>query len=170
MQLTRLANTAIDGVCGQEPAVRADIVKYAACDLLCYRAERPQSLVRRQCVAWDGVVAWAREALGIAVRIGSGVMPIAQPGEVGTAVCAALAPFDCFGLAALHVVTTLTGSALLALALARGRLSAEAAWAAAHVDEEFQIAQWGEDAEAAARRQLRWAELQAASRMLQLLV
>jgi chaperone required for assembly of F1-ATPase len=169
MPLTRLANTAIDGVCGREPAVRADIVKYAACDLLCYRAERPQSLVRRQRAAWDGVVAWACEALGVALRIGSGVMPIAQPGEVGTAVGGALAPFDCFALAALHVITTLTGSALLALALARGRLSAEAAWAAAHVDEEFQIAQWGEDAEAAARQQLRWAELQAASRMLQLL-
>jgi chaperone required for assembly of F1-ATPase len=97
-------------------------------------------------------------------------MPIAQPDELGEAVEGALAPFDCFALTALHLITTLTGSALLALALARGQLSAEAAWAAAHVDEEFQIAQWGEDAEAAARRQLGWVELQAASRMLQLLL
>ena len=169
MPLTRLANTAIDGVCGREPAVRADIVKYAACDLLCYRADRPQPLVRRQRAAWDGVLGWAREALGVSLRVSAGVMPIAQPQEVAGAVGRALAPFDCFGLTAMHVITSLTGSALLALALARGRLSAEAAWAAAHVDEQFQIAQWGEDAEAAARQRRRWGEMQAASRMLELL-
>jgi chaperone required for assembly of F1-ATPase len=66
-------------------------------------------------------------------------------------------------------MTTLTGSALLALAHVRGALSAEAAWAAAHVDEDWQISQWGEDAQAAARRARRWAEMQAASRMLVLL-
>ena len=58
---------------------------------------------------------------------------------------------------------------MLALALARGQIAAEAAWAAAHVDEDFQIAKWGEDAEAMARRARRWAEMEAASRMLALL-
>jgi chaperone required for assembly of F1-ATPase len=66
-------------------------------------------------------------------------------------------------------MTTLTGSALLALAHARGRVSAEQAWAAAHVDEDWQISQWGEDADAKARRDRRWAEMRAASRLLALL-
>ena len=74
--------------------------------------------------------------------------------------------YDGFALAALHVITTLTGSVLLALAHARGRLTAEQAWAAAHVDEDWQISKWGEDAEAKARREGRWADMQAASRML----
>ncbi len=52
-------------------------------------------------------------------------------------------------LTGLHVMTTLTGSALLALAHAKGRLSAEQAWAAAHIDEDWQIRQWGVDVEAA---------------------
>jgi len=169
MPLTTLANAAIDGARGREDAVRAAIVAYGTCDLLCYRAEAPEALVRRQRAAWDGVLGWAREALGVSLRVGAGVMPIAQPQEVAGAVGRALAPFDCFGLTAMHVITSLTGSALLALALARGRLSAEAAWAAAHVDEQFQIAQWGEDAEAAARQRRRWGEMQAASRMLELL-
>ena len=96
-------------------------------------------------------------------------MPVTQPGAAKAAVARQLIDDDAFTLAAMHVITTLTGSALLALAHSRGHLDAEAAWAAAHVDEDWQIAKWGEDAEAAARRQRRWQEMQAASRLLVLL-
>ena len=96
-------------------------------------------------------------------------MPLAQPDAATAAVAAALEEHDAFALAAVHVMTTLMGSAILALAHAHGRLTGEAAWAAAHVDEDFQISQWGWDAEAKARRQRGWAEFQAASRMLALL-
>ena len=63
-------------------------------------------------------------------------------------------------------ITTLTGSALLALALAHGRLDAEAAWAAAHVDEDWQMTQWGRDEVALERRAYRQAELEAAVTVL----
>ena len=169
MPLTRLANSAIDGVAGREAEVRADIAKYAGSDLVCYRAEGPEGLVERQCRAWDPILEWARETLGARFEVATGIMPVAQPDAGRAAVAEALAHLDAFTLAALHVMTTLMGSALLALGHARGRLSAEAAWAAAHVDEDWQISQWGEDAEAEARRERRWAEMQAASRMLSLL-
>jgi chaperone required for assembly of F1-ATPase len=169
MPLTRLANTAIDGVAARHAQVCADIAAFAASDLVCYRAEGPEPLVQRQGRQWDPVLAWAGEALGARFEVASGLMPVAQPEGAAAAVAAALAGLDAFRLAALHVMTTLTGSALLALAHARGALSAEAAWAAAHVDEDWQIGQWGEDAQAAARRARRWAEMQAASRMLALL-
>jgi chaperone required for assembly of F1-ATPase len=94
---------------------------------------------------------------------------VAQPEAAAEAVERALAGLDAFALAAHHVMTTLTGSALLAFAHAGGRLTAEEAWAAAHIDEDWQIGQWGEDAEADARRDRRWAEMQAASRLLALL-
>ena len=169
MPLTRLANSAVDGVRGREAAVRADIVTYAGSDLLCYRAPEPEALVRRQAGLWDPVLAWGREALGAHLQVGKGLMPVTQPDAAQHAVARALQGQSAFALAALHAMTTLTGSALLALAHARGRLTAEQAWAAAHVDEDWQIGTWGEDAEAAARRQLRWCEMQAASRMLALL-
>jgi len=166
MPLTKLANSAIDGVCGREHAVRADIAKYAGSDLVCYRADKPEALVVRQRDAWDCVLAWAEEVLSVRFRVGQGLMPLRQPEGVPVAIIRALEPFDHFGLAALHVMTTLTGSALLALACARGRLSVEAAWAAAHVDEDFQIGHWGEDAEARARRARQWRSIEAAHRML----
>ena len=169
MPLTRLANSAIDGVRVHQAEVRADIVKYAASDLLCYRASEPELLVRRQAEVWDPVLAWARDALGARFEVADGIMPVTQPEAARSAIAGALEGFDAFSLAALHVMTTLTGSALLALAHARGHLSAEAAWAAAHVDEDWQIGRWGEDAEAAARRRRRWSEMQAASRLLALL-
>jgi chaperone required for assembly of F1-ATPase len=96
-------------------------------------------------------------------------MPVAQPEAAKAALERALAGYGAFALTALHVMTTLTGSALLSLAHARGRLGVEDAWAAAHVDEDWQIGTWGDDAEAMARRQRRWLEMQAASRLLTLL-
>ena len=169
MPLTRLANSVIDGVRGRAAEVRADIVTYAGSDLLCYRATEPEELVRRQAGLWDPVLAWGREALGARLEVAEGLMPMTQPEAAQRAVARALDDQDAFALAALHVMTTLTGSALLALAHAQGRLTAEQAWAAAHVDEDWQSGKWGEDAEAATRRQRRWSEMQAASRMLALL-
>jgi chaperone required for assembly of F1-ATPase len=166
MPLTRLANSAIDGVARREAEVRADIAKYAGSDLLCYRAEGPEVLQRRQAEVWDPILRWAEQDLGARFTINTGLMPVAQPDAATAAVARALEDYEGFALAALHVITTLTGSVLLALALARGRLTAEQAWAAAHVDEDWQISQWGEDAEAKARRERRWADMQAASRML----
>jgi chaperone required for assembly of F1-ATPase len=169
MPLTRLVNSALDGITGRERDVRAEIAKYAASDLLCYRAEGPAELVRRQADAWDPVLAWAREALGARLVLGLGIVPVAQPRGATAAVERALVELDAFSLAAHHVMTTLMGSALLALGHARGLLTVEEAWEAAHVDEDWQIGQWGEDAEAKARRDRRWGEMQAASRMLALL-
>lgn len=168
MPLTRFVNTAIDGVARRAREVAADVVKYAGSDLLCYRADHPQGLVERQSAAWDPVLGWARDELGANFVLAEGVMPVAQPAPALARIAAAVDPLPPLRLTALHVMTTLMGSALLALAVERGRLSPAAAWAAAHVDEDWQISQWGEDAEATARRAVRWADMQAAARLLEL--
>jgi chaperone required for assembly of F1-ATPase len=169
MPLTRLVNSAIDGVTGREAEVAADIANYATSDLLCYRAERPDELVARQAAAWDPVLQWARDRHGLDLRLQTGIMPIAQPANIAERVLAALAESGTFQLAALHVMTTLMGSALLPLAVADGHLTPDAAWTAAHVDEDWQITHWGEDAEARARRESRWRDMAAAARLLALI-
>ncbi len=168
MPLTKLANTVIDGVQGREDAVVADILSHAGADLLFYRAEGPDRLTTAQAAAWDPVLAWARAALGAPFVLAQGVTHVPQPqsslGKIGDQ----LAGLDAYRLAALHVMTQLTGSALLPLAVAVGQLSPDEAWKAAHVDEDFQISQWGEDAEAAARRAARRRDFDAAARLLEL--
>jgi chaperone required for assembly of F1-ATPase len=69
----------------------------------------------------------------------------------------------------MHVVTTMTGSALLALALLHGERDAEEVWAAAHVEEDWNAEQWGVDEEAASRRAARLVDFQAATRILRVL-
>jgi chaperone required for assembly of F1-ATPase len=163
MPLTRLLNSAIDGVAHTMAETRADILGYAGSDLVCYRAEEPETLAARQAQAFDPVLRWAAESLGARFNVTSAVMHVPQPQEALTAIRAALDAYtDPVALAALSVMTTLTGSALLALAVARGILSPEAAWRAAHVDEDFQAEKWGADAEAVARRQARWRDFEAA--------
>jgi chaperone required for assembly of F1-ATPase len=164
MPLTRLANTAIDAVADQMAPVAADIAAFAGNDLTCYRAEGPEALIKRQGDAWDPVLAWAKDALGADFRVGKGVMPLEQPQSSVAAVAKALESAGPIRLAALHVMTTLTGSALIALAHALGRLTADEAWAAAHVDDAWQAEQWGWDAEAEERTRHRKEEFSAASR------
>jgi chaperone required for assembly of F1-ATPase len=169
MPLTRLANSAIEGVAERMQEVRADIVAFAGSDLLCYRAETPSGLVARQRAAWDPVLAWSKETLGAAFRLQHGLMPIDQDAEALAAIRAALADLDALSLAAVHVLTTISGSAILAVALLNERLSVEEAWAAATVDETWQREQWGRDAEAEAYAARRLTEFTAASRWLGLL-
>lgn len=169
MPLTRFANSALDAVSQTLPEVAADIVSYAGRDLLCYRAEAPADLVRAQSAKWDPVIAWFDKALHARLRVVAGIMPVDQPGEALAAIAKALEPHDAFRLTGLHVLTTLTGSALLSLAHDQGLLTADDAWAAAHVDEDHQIALWGEDYEASDRRRRRTADFNAACRMLTLL-
>lgn len=165
MPLTRLANTIIDGVADQADAVAAEVAKYLGSDLLFYRADTPAGLVARQNEAWDPVIAWARDELGARFVLAEGIMHVAQPESALTAGRAAIPP-DAWRLGAVHSVTTLTGSALLALALAHGRLSAEDVWAAAHVDEDWNLDQWGHDELVLQRRANRLADLQAAATVL----
>jgi chaperone required for assembly of F1-ATPase len=169
MPLTRLLNSAIDGVAHTMDETRADILRYAGSDLLYYRAEEPETLAESQAHAFDPILRWAAETLGARFNVRAGVMHVAQPRAALAAIGAALAAYDNpAALAALSVMTTLTGSALLALAVARGFLSPEDAWRAAHIDEDFQAEHWGADAEAVARREARWREFEAAAIVLAL--
>ena len=166
MPMTRIVNSALDGVVWEIEGVRAEIVKYAGTDLLCYRADGPQALVDAETAAWDPVLDWARQTLGAEFKAAGGMTFVAQPDSALAAVRAAVAAVRApLPLAALHVMTTLMGSALLALAVARGAITAEDAWASAHVDEDFQARAWGSDAEATARRARLWLDMSAAARL-----
>ena len=164
MPITRLVNSALDGVANELDAVLDDIVKYAGTDLLCYRAEAPQSLVDAQAGKWDPVLYWAADVFGARFILAEGIIHREQPASALEAYTRALGKYrDPLAVAALHTVTSLTGSALLALALAEGRITAEEVWIAAHADEDWNIEQWGSDAEAEARRAHRWQDMKASS-------
>jgi len=166
MPLTRLVNSAIDGVALAPDAVRAEIVRYAGTDLLCYRAADPERLVCRQDEVWSPLIDWMRERFGVRFLLAEGIVPIEQFPETLEAVDRALGDPDPLRLAALSTVNALTGSAILTLALLHGRITAAEAWEAAHVDEDFEIGLWGEDSEATARREARWQEMSAAALVL----
>jgi chaperone required for assembly of F1-ATPase len=167
MPLTRLANTIIDAVVGARAEVAAEVTKYLGTDLVCYRADQPDGLVARQSAAWDPVIAWARDALGARFVLTTGIAHVAQPAEAIAAVERTI-PNDPWRLGAVSVVTTLTGSALLALALSAGALDAQTVWNAAHVDEDWNASFWGHDELALQRRAFREAEMKAAASVLAL--
>jgi chaperone required for assembly of F1-ATPase len=170
MPLTRLANLAIDRVAEEAAAIREEIVRYASSDHVLYRAGEPEDLVALQAAHWDPIMEWAHSALGARFCLAEGVNFVAQPKAALAAVRAEVENWPPpFALAVLASLASLAGSALIALALVRGQLTAVEAWNAGHVDEDWNVRRWGEDAEATSRRAQRFAEFEAAAKMLALL-
>jgi chaperone required for assembly of F1-ATPase len=154
MQLLRLANTAVDGIAANRAATIAAILRFGDDDLLCYRAQHPPALAARQAQGWDPMLVWAQTRLGVRLTVAPGVAHVEQPPETLAALAAAVAAHDDFALAGLHVMASVTGSLVLALAVAAGEIGAAEAFALSRIDESYQAERWGCDGEAEARARL----------------
>lgn len=168
MPLTRMAFAALDVASAHRERLRDEVLAYGRTDLLCYRAETPEALKARQAAAWDPLLEWARRRHGAPLATAYGIGYVEQPAESLDAFAAVIAGCDDFALVALHGAASLTGSLVLALALADARLDAATAFSLSRLDETFQSEAWGKDAEAEARAARLAAELAAAARVLSL--
>ena len=166
MPLTDLANAAIDRVAPDPAAFAAGLARYGESDLTCYRADAPGPLTARQAAAWDPPLAWARARYDVGFELVAGVMHAPQPPATLARLGEAMAARDAFALAGLSPVVTITGSLVLALALAERAITPDAAWTAANVDEDWQAELWGEDALAAQARAGRRHEFDAGVRFM----
>ena len=169
MPLTGLANAAIDRVAPDPASFARDLARYGESDLLCYRADEPAELVARQAESWDGLLAWARGRYDVAFETVTGIIHRAQPPATVARLAEAVAARDNFALAGLSPLVTIAGSLVIALAVAEGAIEPDPAFDAAHLDELFQVDQWGEDALAAESRDARRRDFKAAARFLTLL-
>ncbi|WP_288410133.1 ATP12 family protein [uncultured Sphingomonas sp.] len=168
MPLTGLANAAIERIAPDAAAFAGSIAVYGGTDLLCYRAE-PGPLAERQAAAWDPVLDWARARYGVELTVTDGVMPVEQPPLTLARLRETVVALSPWTLAPLSPVVSLLGSLLLGLAVVEQAVDADAAWGAAHIDEDWQAEQWGEDALAAETRAVRHTEYRAAVRFLDLI-
>lgn len=158
MPAVRLAWTALEKIAAAREAVADEVARYGGSDLLCYRAEGPRELIAQQAAAWDPLLDWAKTELGVTLESTAGVIHREQPAASLARVRALALELDDFGLTALAHAVGLLGSAVLAFALQRGRLTGEQAHDLARLDEAFQERLWGVDAEAALRTEARLAE------------
>jgi chaperone required for assembly of F1-ATPase len=168
MPLTKLANTAIDRATIEKAKIAAEILEFAGSDMVCYRAGNPAGLVLRQTDHWDPIIAWAKADLNADFAAVSTITHKSQPPAALQAMETHIASLDPFSFVAVHNLTSLTGSALLAVMVTAGKIPADAAWLAANVDEDWQIETWGEDAESGARRAGRFNEFSASVRFADL--
>jgi len=167
MPITRIINTVIDGVAQDPQPVFEDILRFANNDMLFYRATTPEALVKRQAELWDPILEWVETHLGVSFMVGEGITPIEQPQAAMIAFSVQLRQFSSpFALAAFHTITALTGSALIALAIAKEKLDLDHAWKIAHLDEDWNAEIWGVDSDAQARRNFRQLEFIAAATIL----
>ncbi len=167
--LTRIAGTAQERIAPDpEPSIAA-LARYGETDLLCHRAETPETLVRRQHEGWQPWLDWAARQLDAPLRVGAGVVALAQPPDSLAALRRAVAALDPLGLAALGIAVPALGSLVLGLALAAGAVDAATAHRLGALDALYQAELWGEDAEAASGRAAVAADIALAGRVLALL-
>lgn len=169
MPLTQLASTALDRVGPERAAITGQMLAYAGTDLLCYRAQSPADLVEKQTAAWQPLLDWSRTHLDAGLVTTTGLIAVEQPPQAMAALHARLDSYDLWRLSAVQAACAATGSLVLALALAEGRIDGQHCFAASMVDETHQIALWGDDAEAAERRALLERDILAAAELLTLL-
>jgi chaperone required for assembly of F1-ATPase len=169
MPLMRLASTAIDLVTKRHDDVVAEIAAYAGTDLLCYRADQPPELAARQHALWQPLLDWATLRYDAPLTVTAGIVPVTQPPASLHALAVAVEAYEPMRLTALHALTSATGSLIIALAVLEGEIDADSAFAAAQLDENFQIERWGEDYEAADRRAALKADIATAARFAMLL-
>lgn len=169
MPLTGLGNAAIDRIEPDPAAFAANLANYAEGDLTCYRAEGPPKLVARQAEQWDALLGWARRRFDVDFVTTQGLLHVAQPAATVERLAHAVAVLDAFRLAGLAPLVTIGGSLVAALAVLEEAITPEQAWSAVSVDEAWQIAQWGDDAEAVAAMANRRRDFLAAARFLELL-
>lgn len=168
MPVTRMIHASIDHVAGAMEAVRADVVQYAGSDVVCYRAGEPDKLVALQARHWDPVLRHVEGRYGGRFMLAEGIRFVDQPAEALAGVAGALEAITSpAALSAIHVLTTLAGSALIALAVTDGAMTPEAGFDAGEVDADYEASVWGDDEEASARRALRLADFLAAARLFE---
>ena len=165
MPLTRLANSAIDQIADDAEQVVNEITGFVGSDMLCYRADGPELLAARQREYWDPILHDIEQMLDVKFAVINGIKHQSQAVETIGIFESSITQASPFQLAAMQLVTSLTGSGLLAYGLYAGALGQATAWDAAHVDEDWQISQWGADAEARDRRAARLLEFNAACRV-----
>jgi chaperone required for assembly of F1-ATPase len=164
MHATRIANAAIDHVALAMVEVRDDAARYAASDMICYRASEPDRLVARQNHLWGPIADWFEGRIGAPLVFTSSISFVAQSAELLAAYRVALdAIRNPVALAAFHVMVTLSGSAIIALAVAEGQIGPAEAFAASELDSDFEVEAWGTDDDATQRRANREAEFLAAA-------
>ena len=158
---TRLAHMAIDRAARVGAELAAEAVRYAETDLVCHLAEGPAVLRDRQQASWGPLRNWAADEMGVRLKAVEGIIPQKQPEESLEAMRRHVAMLDAFRLAGLVHGVALLGSAVLGLAVERGRLSVAEAFELSRLDEQFQIERWGEDYEAVRRTERNRAEARA---------
>jgi len=168
-QLIPKSATGLDRVVPRREEIIVDTAKYAGSDLLCYRATTPASLVKLQHDAWQPLLDWAADRYGARLTVGSGIAFVDQSGEALGRLHDAVSAHADLALSALYNLTHTAGSLVIALAVAEGRLTSEGAFAAAQVDELYQIEHWGDDPLAAKHREGVGKDIDAGARFLALL-
>ena len=151
MPLLRLSNTVIDGVTANRDEVIGAIQRFGENDLLCYRAPQPPDLAQRQREGWDPLLDWVRQRFSARMTVADGLTHVDQTPDALAALREALQGHDAFTLAGLHVIASITGSTVLALAVAEGYIPGAYAFELSRIDETYQAEKWGADDEAVKR-------------------
>ena len=169
MPYTRLANSALDTVKESFDTVVADVLHYGDTDLVCYRADSPEDLVKLQNKHWDPILDWAKNQFKIEVKITNGINYKAQDPVQLRKLSREISSYNFFTLTGFYDLVTISGSLLIALAVYYSHVSLKRGFDISFLDEDWQRKKWGQDEESIKNRANKFREFQIAYRFLKCL-
>jgi len=168
MPMNRLCNVALDI---DDQAIKPlvdELLNFIQTDALIFRSYEPEALVALQEDQWNIIQEYAEDLLEGKIITTKGLSIPDQSDILSENARNILSALSIFELTALHTITTISGSIFIALVLFTQGISSDQAWQAGHLEEDWNIALWGDDEEAQKRRKFRRKEWDAACKVLKI--
>ena len=149
MPLTQLLITAIDKI-RDRTAITESVMRYLDTDLVCYWTKEPEELAKLQKENWGAWVKWFDEHFEVPLDTTKTLDAITQDPEAHKRVWNYIEALDDYYFTVLHVMTSLSGSLVLALAFTEGDISPEEIFEASYLEELYRGEIYNEDVHGAA--------------------
>jgi chaperone required for assembly of F1-ATPase len=149
MPLTQILTTAIDKIRDRE-AITESVMRYLDTDMVCYWAKEPEEIAKRQKEVWGRWIKWFEEHYEVPLYTTKKIDAIKQDPEAHKRAWNYIESLDAYYFTVLHIMTSLSGSLVMALALSEGDITVDELFQASYLEELYRGELYNEELHGAA--------------------
>lgn len=149
MPLTQILITSLDKIRDRE-AITQSCMRYLDTDLVCYWAKEPEEIATRQKEIWGRWVKWFEGHFEVPLYTTKKIDAIKQDEEAHKRVWNYIEALDDTYFTILHIMTSLSGSLILALAFCEEDITPDEIFEASYLEELYRGEIYNEDVHGAA--------------------
>lgn len=146
MPVTQILTTCLDRVSKERDAMHDQVMAYLDTDLICYfHDDDTLDIHTWQQKAWTPWHDWFEKSFGQRLEITSGLLALKQNDDLRMKIAQEIAEYDDLTFTVFQLITSLSGSIVLALAFMREAITTEDIFKAAFVEELYRAELYNEE-------------------------